>query len=83
MNDRSAEKQYILAAVLEDHGTSISVKAMREDTEYGTEAYFWRLSFTYDAQEISVESYSYGDAVLKLWNAAEALGLLDGQFIID
>lgn len=83
MNDRSAEKQYILAAVLEDHGTSINVTAMREDSEYGTESYFWRLSFTYEAQEISVESYSYGEAVLKLWDAAEALGMLEGQFIID
>lgn len=83
MNDRSAELLYILQAVCEDHDTSVAVQAFREDTQYGTESYFFKLSFTFDAQLITAESYNFSEAVHSLWKAAEVLGLLEGQFIID
>jgi len=83
MNDRSAEKLYVLQAVCEDFNSSVAISSIREDTQYGTEAYAFRLSFTHDAQLISAESYSFAEAVHQLWDAAEKLGLLDGQFIID
>lgn len=83
MNDRSAELIYILQAVLEDHDSSLKIESLREDTQYGTESYFFKLSFTYDAQLISAESYNFAEAVHAIWKAAETLGLLEGQFIID
>lgn len=83
MNDRTAEKIYILEAVCTDHNTRLKLHALREDTQYGTEAYFFRLEFRYNKQVISAESYNFSVAVDQLWNAAETIGMLDGQFIID
>lgn len=83
MNDRSAEKYYVLQAVLDNDEQQITVQSVREDTQYGTEAYAWRLSFLHEGNTISAESYAFSEAVVALWDAAEALGLLNDQFIID
>lgn len=82
MNDRTAEKFYILQALLKADQKSIAVMAMRQDSEYGTEAYLWNLSFVHEGDAISVESFSWAEAVLELWDAAERLGLLNEEFIV-
>lgn len=83
MNDRSAEKFYILAAVLDSDERRIDVQAVREDSEFGTESYAWHLSFQHEGHTISSESYSWAQAVLDLYDAAEHLGLLNDTFIVD
>lgn len=83
MNDRTAEKFYILSAVLEFDERAIHVETAREDSEYGTEAYYWILSFEHEGQKVSAESFDYGTAVVELFEAAEKLGVLKGDFIIE
>lgn len=82
MNDRTAEKYYILTSVLDAEEKAIHVEAVREDSEYGTEAYYWILSFDHKGNKISAESFNFGEAVVDLFEAAEKLGVLDGEFII-
>ena len=82
MNDRTAEKYYILSAVLEFDERAINVEVSRNDSEYGTESYYWILSFEHEGQKISAESFNYAEAVHELFDAAEKLGVLKGDFII-
>lgn len=82
MNDRTAEKYYILTSVLKAEERAIHVEAVREDSEYGTEAYFWILSFEHEGQKVSAESFNFSDAVVDLFEAADKLGVLKGDFII-
>ena len=82
MNDRKAEKYYILSAVLEFDERAIHVEVSRNDSEYGTESYYWILSFEHEGQKISAESFNYAEAVHELFEAAEKLGVLKGDFII-
>ena len=82
MNDRTAEKYYILTGVLNAEEKAIHVEAVREDSEYGTEAYYWILSFDHKGNKVSAESFNFSEAVVDLFEAAEKLGVLDGEFII-
>lgn len=82
MNDRTAEKYYILTSVLNAEEKAIHVDVEREDSEYGTEAYYWILSFEYEGQKVSAESFDFSVAVVDLFEAAEKLGVLKGEFII-
>lgn len=82
MNDRTAEKYYILTSVLDADEKAIKVESSREDSEYGTESYYWILSFEHNGQKVSAESFDYSTAVIELFEAAEKLGVLTGDFII-
>lgn len=82
MNDRTAEKYYILTSVLDADEKAIKVESAREDSEYGTEAYYWILSFEHNGQRVSAESFDFSIAVVDLFEAAEKLGVLSGDFII-
>lgn len=77
MNDRSAEKFYILQATFKE---KLIIEALRHDDEYGTESFFWKLKID-TPEKVSAESYSFSEAVVALFEGAEKMGLMKDVFI--
>lgn len=77
MNDRTAEKLYVINAALDlESEQPVSFEIEREDSEYGTEAYFFKLEFKHEGHSYSAESYHISEAVHQLFKAAEDSGML-------
>lgn len=77
MNDRSAEKFYILQTVF----GKVTVEALLTTTDYGTDSYFYRVSVKEKGYHAQAESYNFSLAIEDLFRRIEKSGRLNDVFV--
>lgn len=77
MNDRSAEKFYILQTVF----GKITVESYLTTTDYGTDSFFYRVSVKEKGYHAQAESYDFSIAVTDLFRNIEKSGRLKDVFV--
>jgi len=77
MNDRSAEKFYILQAVF----GVVVVQSLLTTTDYGTDSFFYRVAVKEKGYHAQAESYDFGMAIDDLFRRIEKSGRLKDVFV--